>query len=184
MTGGATALWVAIGHYTDGWTAGLAFHAWGACLQQGNDPKRGYARTWGYQTAQVAAGVACGPLVVSAINSTDSPFKVRGPGSNLADHTLLEVTAGGELIIAGSTGNGYRFAELMGATQPVRMVRSAQGEEPCRRDRRLHPALLQSVILRVGVGIMVAHDPLHGSGRADFPHPALASGDDAKPRRG
>src|SRR2546426_2345008 len=33
----------------------------------------------------------------------------------------------------------------------------------------------------VGVGIMVAHHPLHGSGRADFPHPALASGDDAKP---
>src|SRR5258708_26993251 len=28
---------------------------------------------------------------------------------------------------------------------------------------------------------MVAHDPLHRSGRAAFPHPALASGDDAKP---
>ena len=54
MTGGATALWVAIGHYTDGWTSGLTFHAWGACLQQGNDPKRGYARTWGYQTSTVA----------------------------------------------------------------------------------------------------------------------------------
>lgn len=25
---------------------------------------------------------------------------------------------------------------------------------------------------------MVTHDPLHGSGRADFPHPALALGDD------
>ena len=35
--------------------------------------------------------------------------------------------------------------------------------------------------LKVGVGIMVTHNPLHGSGRADFPHPALASGDDAKP---
>src|SRR5216683_2483665 len=34
---------------------------------------------------------------------------------------------------------------------------------------------------RVGVGIMVAHHPLHGSGRAGFPHPALASSDDAKP---
>jgi len=118
MTGGATALWIAIGHYTDGWTAGLAFHAWGACLQQGNDPKRGYARTWGFQTAQVFAGVTCGPTVISAVNSTDSPLKVRGPGSNLSDHTLLEVTAGGELIIAGGTGNGYRLAELMGATNP------------------------------------------------------------------
>src|SRR5229473_2666 len=31
---------------------------------------------------------------------------------------------------------------------------------------------------QVGVGITIAHDPLHGSGRADFPHPALALGDD------
>ena len=30
MTGGATALWVAIGHYTDAWTTGQVFHAWGA----------------------------------------------------------------------------------------------------------------------------------------------------------
>ena len=118
MTGGATSLWLAIGHYTDGWTTGLAFHAWGACLQQGNDPKKAYARTWGYQTAPVAAGVACGPVVVSAVNGTDSPFKVRGPGSPLADHTLLEVTAGGELIIAGGTGNGYRLAEIVGASNP------------------------------------------------------------------
>jgi hypothetical protein len=118
IAGGATALWVAIGHYTDGWTSGLSFHAWGACLQQGNGPKRGYARTWGYQTAQALAGVACGPTVISAINNTDSPLKVRGPGSPLSDHTLLEVTAGGDLIIAGGTGNGYRLAELMGATNP------------------------------------------------------------------
>ena len=32
-----------------------------------------------------------------------------------------------------------------------------------------------------GSGIMVTHNPLHRSGRADFPHPALASGNDAKP---
>ena len=37
--------------------------------------------------------------------------------STLADR-LLEVTAGGELILAGGTGNGYRLAELMGATNP------------------------------------------------------------------
>ena len=29
-----------------------------------------------------------------------------------------QVTAGGELIIAGGTGNGYRLGELMGATNP------------------------------------------------------------------
>ena len=118
MTSGATALWVAIGHYTDGWTSGLSFHAWGACIQQGNDPKKAYARTWGYQTSTVAAGVACGALLVVAKDSAETPFRVAGPGSNLADHTLLQVTAGGELIIAGSTGNGYRFAELMGASNP------------------------------------------------------------------
>ena len=32
---------------------------------------------------------------------------------------------------------------------------------------------------RVGVGITVAHDPLRGSGRADFPHPALTLGNNA-----
>ena len=53
-----------------------------------------------------------------AKDNSESPFTVRGPGSNLSDHTLLQVTSGGELIIAGSTGNGYRFAELMGATNP------------------------------------------------------------------
>jgi hypothetical protein len=118
MTGGATSLWIAIGHYTDGWASGETFHAWGACLQQGNDPKKAYARTWGYQAGPVAAGVACGPLLVTGKDTTESPFKVRGPGSNLADHTLLEVTAGGELIIASGSGNGYRFAEIVGASNP------------------------------------------------------------------
>jgi hypothetical protein len=32
---------------------------------------------------------------------------------------------------------------------------------------------------RVGVGITITHDPLHGSGRAGFPHPALALGNNA-----
>jgi hypothetical protein len=115
-----TGLWIVVRQFDgngDDWTTGSIL-LWGACLQQGNDPGKAYARTWGFQTAPVAAGVACGPMVVSAINSTDSPFKVRGPGSNLADHTLIEVTAGGELIIASGAGNGYRLAELMGASNP------------------------------------------------------------------
>ncbi|MCC6391834.1 MAG: hypothetical protein IT167_14635 [Bryobacterales bacterium] len=114
MTGGATSLWIAIGHYTDGWTSGEAFHAWGACLQQGNDPKRGYARTWGYQAGPVAAGVACGSLLVVGKDANESPLKVRGPGSSLADHTLLEVLANGELLV----GSGYRLAEIVGASSP------------------------------------------------------------------
>jgi len=32
---------------------------------------------------------------------------------------------------------------------------------------------------RVGVGIMIAHNPFHGSGQAAFPHPALTLGDNA-----
>lgn len=43
---------------------------------------------------------------------------VPGPGSNLADHTLLEVTASGDLIIAGGAGNGHRLAELTTANNP------------------------------------------------------------------
>jgi hypothetical protein len=120
LAGGQTGLWIVVRQYDgngDNWTSG-AILLWGACLQQGTDTKKAYARTWAFQTAPGSAGVACGPLVVSAINTTDSPLSVRGPGSNLADHTLFEVTAGGELTVAGGAGNGYRFAELMGASNP------------------------------------------------------------------
>src|SRR6201984_1110421 len=36
----------------------------------------------------------------------------------------------------------------------------------------------------VGVGIMIAHNPLHGSGQAALPHPALALGQDAHAMQG
>src|SRR5713101_485629 len=36
----------------------------------------------------------------------------------------------------------------------------------------------------VRVGIMIAHNPLHGSGQAAFPHPALALGNDAHAAQG
>ena len=64
------------------------------------------------------AGLAAGPTVISAPDNTTSPLKVHGPGSNLADSTLIELTANGELILAGGSGNGYRLAELMGASNP------------------------------------------------------------------
>jgi len=38
--------------------------------------------------------------------------------------------------------------------------------------------------MAVGVEILVAHNPLHGSGREDFPHPALPSGNNAKTHLG
>src|ERR1700686_4624377 len=36
----------------------------------------------------------------------------------------------------------------------------------------------------VGVEIMFAHNPLHGSGQAGLPHPALALGEDAQAAQG
>jgi hypothetical protein len=120
LASGQTGLWIVVRQFAgngDNWTTG-AIYLWGACLQQGNDPKNGYARTWASQTALVAAGIASGSVVISAKDNAESPLRVYGPGSNLADHRLLEVTANGELIIAGGAGNGYRFAELMGTSNP------------------------------------------------------------------
>jgi hypothetical protein len=41
-----------------------------------------------------------GSTVIAELDNTASPLKVRGPSSNLADGTLLELTANGELILA------------------------------------------------------------------------------------
>ena len=70
------------------------------------------------QASPVAAGVACGPLFVFAADNNDSPFSGPRPRLESRGHTTLEVTAGGELIMAGSSGNSYRFAERMSATNP------------------------------------------------------------------
>jgi hypothetical protein len=58
--------------------------------------------------------------VIAAKDNAESPLRIYGPGSNLADCRLLEVTSTGELMIAGGVGNGYGYglAELMGATNP------------------------------------------------------------------
>ncbi len=120
LASGQTGLWIVVRQFAangDDWTTG-AIHLWGACLQQGNDPQIAYARTWASQTPHSSSGLAAGPTVIAATDSTASPLKIRGPGSNLADSTLLELTASGELIVAGGTGNGYRFAELMAANNP------------------------------------------------------------------
>ena len=148
LAGGQTGLWIVVRQFAgngDNWISG-AIYLWGACLQQGNDPKAGYARTWASQTAPVTAGIACGAVVISAKDNAESPLRVYGPGSNLADHRLLEVTAGGELILAGGTGNGYRLAELMGATNPSGWSGVIKVKKPGRSNRWLRPALFQSVI--------------------------------------
>lgn len=48
LASGQTGLWIVVRQYDsngDDWTTG-SIYLWGACLQQGNDPKSGYARTW------------------------------------------------------------------------------------------------------------------------------------------
>jgi hypothetical protein len=120
LASGQTGLWIVVRQFAgngDNWTTG-DIHLWGACLQQGDDPQAAYARTWATQTPHFASGVAAGPTVIAAPDGTTSPLKIHGPGSNLADSTLLELTADGELILAGSSGNGYRFADLIGANNP------------------------------------------------------------------
>jgi hypothetical protein len=117
---GQTGLWVVVRNSTgngDEWTNGAVIYLWGACLQEGNDPKRAYVRTWDSQVPRNRAGTALGATVITA-NNGEAPLTVYGPGSNLADKTLFQVTSGGELIIAGGSGNGYRLAELMSATNP------------------------------------------------------------------
>ncbi|MBI4892648.1 MAG: carbohydrate binding domain-containing protein [Acidobacteria bacterium] len=120
LASGQTGLWIVVRQFAgngDDWTAG-DIHLWGACLQQGDDPQAAYARTWASQTPHIASGVATGPSVITTPDTTTSPLKVTGPGSNLADNTLLELTASGELIVAGGSGNGYRFAGLAAANNP------------------------------------------------------------------
>jgi hypothetical protein len=120
LASGQTGLWIVVRQYAsngDNWTTG-DIHLWGACLQQGNDPQKAYARTWSSQTPHSASGLAAGPTVIAAPDSSTSPLKIHGPGSNLADSTLLELTPEGELILAGGSGNGYRFADLGPANNP------------------------------------------------------------------
>ena len=120
LAAGQTGLWIVVRQYApngDDWTTG-DIHLWGACLQHGNDPQKAYARNWASQMPHVNAGLAAGPTVIAAPDNTASPLKIHGPGSNLADSTLLELTANGDLILAGGSGNGYRLAELMAVTNP------------------------------------------------------------------
>ena len=81
LAGGQTGLWIVVRQFAgngDNWTSG-AIYLWGSCLQQGNDPKNGYARTWAPQTAIVAAGIATGSVVIAAKDNVESPSASMGP---------------------------------------------------------------------------------------------------------
>jgi hypothetical protein len=103
---GQTGLWIVVRLYAakgDDWTTG-DIQVWGACLQQGNDPQKAYARTWASQAPPITSGLAAGQTMIAAPDAATSPLKIHGPGSNLADSTLLELTANGELLLAGGSG--------------------------------------------------------------------------------
>ena len=68
--------------------------------------------------AVVSAPTFAGSTTVAIGAAAGDALVVTGDGSNLTDHTLLKVLNNGELIVAGGSGNGYRFAELMSATNP------------------------------------------------------------------
>src|SRR6266851_630250 len=53
-----------------------------------------------------------------------------------------------------------------------------------RKGRQGEDDAAQTANVTVGVGMMIAHNPLHGSGRAEFPHPALALGNNAHATQG
>jgi len=81
-------------------------------------PQEGLRPHLALADTQREAGLAAGPTLIAAPDDTTSPLKIHGPGSNLADTTLLELTYTGELILAGGSGNGHRFADLGPATNP------------------------------------------------------------------
>ena len=68
--------------------------------------------------AHAASDIVSGALGLDVGAESSDPLVVRSNQSNLTDHTLMKVLNNGELIIAGGAGNGYRFAELMGASNP------------------------------------------------------------------
>ena len=66
LAAGQTGLWIVVRQFDgngDDWTTGSIL-LWGACLQEGTDPNKAYARTIGFQARPVAAGCAVGTLLV------------------------------------------------------------------------------------------------------------------------
>ena len=119
MTGGATGLWVVVGQYADGGRLDLVDLRVGRVPPAGqrseerHTPGRGGTRLRRSRPESRAARLWSWRRTARSRRS-GSPAPARTSRTT----RCLQVTAGGELIIAGGTGNGYRLAELMGATNP------------------------------------------------------------------
>ena len=147
LAGGQTGLWIVVWQFAgngDNWTAG-AIYLWGACLQQGYDPKNGYARTWASQTTAVAAGMAW-----------------RGRDRRQGRHGIavagvrLRIESRGSQADRGHrhrrTHHRGRYRERLpprgidGRHKSLRMVRCAQSEDARWSHSGLHPAVLQPMV--------------------------------------
>jgi hypothetical protein len=81
-----------------------------------------------------------------------------------------------------SAGSGPLTWMLSNATSTAWINRGSGQHQ--RKARQGEDDAAQTANVTVGVGIMIAHNPLHGSGRAAFPHPALALGNNAHAAQG
>jgi hypothetical protein len=96
----------------------------------------------------------------------------------------LKRVAVSELVILGKSGEETLRKEgnAWNSLPRTGRARTARSMEPARRrstsnspwPKRLLP-FFSARIAGVGVGIMIAHNPLHGSGRADFPYEVCSS---------
>ena len=72
LASGQTGIWIVVRQYAangEDWTTG-DLHLWGACLQRGDDLKKAYVSTWASQTPHVASGLAAGPTIIAAQDTT------------------------------------------------------------------------------------------------------------------
>jgi hypothetical protein len=58
---------------------------------------------------------------------------------------LLELTANGELVLSGGSGNGFRFAEFGAANNPSGWAGVLRVKAPRRANPRPHTAVLESL---------------------------------------
>ena len=100
----------------------------------------------------------------------------------LSDVTLVDADAVRFLAVAEAAGTELRNCPLFVREWIRRGHPELTNAEEMNQPGSMYLAGMMGLkinLQKVGVGITIAHDPLHGSGRADFPHPALTLGDDA-----
>jgi hypothetical protein len=148
LAGGQTGLWIVVRQFAgngDNWTAG-AIYLWGACLQQGNDPKNVYARNVG-----VADRLRlCRSRVRRDRDRRQGQRGITAPDLRSRLEPRRPQAAGGhrQRRTDSGWGNGQRLplCRADGCHESLRVVGCPQGEEPRRGNRWLYSALFQPLI--------------------------------------